>query len=412
MLFPGSRIWYEGSAVDLANLTDEIKASGFSGHIVLEFQDSLDLVICVGGEFQKVIEKIGRRLLSTKKYREIWGKCQIKTGRMLVFELPPALAYRLRGLHGRRLLCSGSAATGIDPHRLLRERKDAGFTGIIDCVAPEGKMLLDFESGTIHGCYYTEYEGLFFDGLEAFRAWHGAFLRARQPSHFFVSEIGSRRSDGQHWDELLMESAELVSVPLRSSLERLFRFCGREASPDEVVFSPASALDTAVYLLEGEVELISAQRRVPALYGLKGPGDIIGLGLLGDLPKTDFIGRARSRCRYLAFNRGHLPTIFHNSPMLAARCVRDAVRLTHLFRGRLAAYREEPRLRDVERAVAEALHRPENYPGGITAAELFRELTQSLPFSLPEIDALFRKLVGLGSIEQSGGKVIHTPQEL
>ena len=89
MLFPGSRIWYEGAAADIAALTEEIKTSGFSGHIVLEFQDSIDVVVCVGGEFVKVVEMIGGRLLSAKKYREIWGKCRIKQGRMTVFELPP-----------------------------------------------------------------------------------------------------------------------------------------------------------------------------------------------------------------------------------------------------------------------------------------------------------------------------------
>src|SRR5512134_2584535 len=172
MLFPGSRIWYEGTAADLNSLTEEIKSSGFTGHIVLEFQDSIDIVVCIGGEFHKVIEKVGRRLLSTKKYREIWGKCQIKAGRMLVFELPPALGRRLRALHARRLLCSGTAATGCDPERLLRDLKAAGFSGLMDCVSPEGKLLLDLDAGVITGCWYSEYEGLSYRDLEAFKVWH------------------------------------------------------------------------------------------------------------------------------------------------------------------------------------------------------------------------------------------------
>ena len=122
--------------------------SGFSGHIVLEFQDSIDVVICVGGEFLRVIEKIGRRILSTKKYREIWGKCQIKPGRMTIFELPPPLVRRLRQLHGRRLLCSGTAATGCDPGRILAGLRARAFSGILDCVTPAGKLLLDYERGT------------------------------------------------------------------------------------------------------------------------------------------------------------------------------------------------------------------------------------------------------------------------
>lgn len=412
MLFPGSRIWYEGSAVDLALLTEEIKASGFSGHVVLEFQDSLDLIICVGGEFLKVIEKIGRRLLSTKKYREIWGKCQIKPGRMTIFELPPGLARRMRGMHGRRLLCSGSVETGLDPERLLREQKDAGVTGIFDCVTPEGKLLLDFEGGVIVGCWYSEFEGLFHADLAAFQAWHRGFLRSRQPSFFFLSDIDSRDAAGLHWDEILMDSAEQVTIPLRSSLERLFRSFGGVAADGEIVFSPHDEPPRAVYLIEGEVASLpeGGARGIPVV---RGPGSILGLGRLNGLPPGDAVGRARGGCRYLAFHRAELPAVFMNSPALAALCIRETLRLTQHLRSRLGAYREEPRLKDMEHAVAEALLRRAPGAGeGVPAAELFRELTQSLPLSLPEIDALFRRLVGLGSVEQSGGRVSYVPREL
>ncbi|HWR98417.1 MAG TPA: hypothetical protein VN317_08345, partial [Candidatus Methanoperedens sp.] len=134
MLFPGSRIWYEGAVADIAALTEEIKTSGFSGHVVLEFQDSLDVVICVGGEFVKVVELIGGRLLATKKYREIWGKCRIKQGRMTVFELPPRLAQRLRRIRGRRVLCTGTAA-GCDPLRIIGELRSGSFSGILDAAS-------------------------------------------------------------------------------------------------------------------------------------------------------------------------------------------------------------------------------------------------------------------------------------
>ena len=230
MLFPGSRIWYEGTAADLATLTDEIKVSGFSGHIVLEFQDSIDVVICVGGEFLRVIEKIGRRILSTKKYREIWGKCQIKQGRMTIFELPPQLIRRLRALHGRRLLCSGTAATGCDPARVLDGLRARAFSGILDCVTPTGKLLMDFEQGTISACYYTEFEGLSHSGLAAFTAWHQGFVRSTHPSFFFTSEAGGS-GESQLWDEILMDYSDQLPLPLTSSIERLYRSSGAKRPP-------------------------------------------------------------------------------------------------------------------------------------------------------------------------------------
>jgi len=190
MLFPGSRIWYEGAAADLASLTDEIKSSAFSGHMVLEFQDSIDVVICVGGEFLRVIEKIGRRILTTKKYREIWGKCQIKPGRMTIFELPPPLTSRLRSLHGRHPLCSGTATTGCDPARILAglRRAPSRDPGLRD---PDGQAAPGLRAGAVTACYYTEYEGLSRVGLAAFTAWHRDFVRSTHPSFFFTSEDGA-----------------------------------------------------------------------------------------------------------------------------------------------------------------------------------------------------------------------------
>ena len=44
-------------------------------------------------------------------------------------------------------------------------------------------------------------------------------------------------------------------------------------------------------------------------------------------------------------------------------------------------------------------------------AELFRELTQILPLSLPEIDALFRRLTTLELVRQDGGRVTLSPRE-
>ena len=83
------------------------------------------------------------------------------------------------------------------------------------------------------------------------------------------------------------------------------------------------------------------------------------------------------------------------------------------IRARLEAFRAEPRLRDVESAVLADAARATREGGrdGVPAAELFRELTQSLPLSLPEIDALFRKLLALGGVGQAGGRIALSPRE-
>jgi len=409
MLFPGSRIWYEGAAAELASLTDEIKASGFSGHIVLEFQDSLDVVICSGGEFQRVIEKIGRRILSTKKYREIWGKCQIKQGRMTIFELAPPLVRRLRGLHGRRLLCSGTLATGCDPERLLDQLRARSFSGILDCVSSEGKLLLDFDTGEVVACFATEYQGLSSDGLEAFTSWHRGFTRSSHPCFFFISETDGT-ADSQTADEILMDYHDQIALPLASSMERLFHVFGREAGVGDVLVGAGTCPGHALYLISGEAELIPGD--APELFG--GPslkaGEFLGLGWLDDQTSSANTVRARVTSRYLALDAKSLEVLFVNSPALGARLLREAAGLVASVRARLEALRAEPRLRDVESAVLQALYRhPLGGREGVPAAEIFRDLTQSLPLTLPEIDALFRKLAALGGLKQSGGRILLAP---
>jgi CRP-like cAMP-binding protein len=408
MLFPGSRIWYEGAAADLASLTDEIKVSGFSGHIVLEFQDSIDVVMCVGGEFLRVIEKIGRRILSTKKYREIWGKCQIKQGRMTIFELPPPLIRRLRGLHGRRLLCSGTAATGCDPGRVLEGLRGRAFSGILDSVTPAGKLLLDYEQGRIAACYYTEYEGLSQSGLPAFAAWHRGFTSATHPSFFFTSEPdGSSGAVESHlWDEILMDYADQVALPLCSSTERLFRSYGRTAAAGEEFIAAGAICPQAIYLVDGELEVIPAGAREWSGGIALQPGAFFGLTWLYDQRPAPASVRARVASRYLALDAPALDVVFANSPLLAVRLVRAAANNLGAIRARLEAFRSEPRLRDVEAAVLQTLlANPQGGRDGVSSAVLFRELTQSLPLSLPEIDALFRKLAALEGVRQSGGRV-------
>jgi len=411
MLFPGSRTWYEGSAADLASLTDEIKVSGFSGHIVLEFQDSIDVVLCVGGEFARVIEKIGRRILSTKKYREIWGKCQIKPGRMTIFELPPQLIRRLRALQGRRLLCSGTAATGCDPGRILDGLRGRAFSGVLDCVTPVGKLLLDFELGKITACYYAEYEGLSHSGLAAFTTWHRGFVRSTHPSFFLTSEPGGT-GESLVWDEILMDYSDQITLPLASSIERLYRAFGREAAAGEEFIVAGAISSQVVYLIDGEIELIPASaRNWSAGVSLK-PGEFFGLGRPGDKSPSPLGVRARVASRYLAIDAPALETVFTNSPALAVRLVREAAKNLGAVRARLEAFRAEPRLRDMESAVLQTLlAHPKGGRDGVSSAELFRDLTQSLPLTLPEIDALFRKLVALEGVRQAGGRVTLSPRE-
>jgi CRP-like cAMP-binding protein len=408
MLFPGSRIWYEGAAADLASLTEEIKSSGFTGHIVLEFQDSLDVVICVGGEFLRVIEKIGRRILTTKKYREIWGKCQIKQGRMMVFELPPPLVRRLRTVHARRLLCSGTAASGCDPAKLLVDLAARGFSGIVDGVGPDGKLLLDFADGRVQACFFTAFEGLSHEGLPAFTTWHRGFVKSQRPWFFFASEPGGT-GDELLWDEILMDSTDQIPLPLASSVERLFRAFGRELAPGETLVPAGARSEQAFYLVSGEAELFPVDAPAWRVGAPLRPGEFLGLGWLHRGEASPVTARARLACRVLALEAAALPTVFENSPVLAARMVREAAATLTALRARLAAFRSEPRLRDMESAVTQALHRhPDGGREGVPAAELFRELTQILPLSLPEIDARFRRLASLPGLGQAAGRITLT----
>jgi CRP-like cAMP-binding protein len=411
MLFPGSRIWYEGTAADLASLTDEIKTVAFSGHVVLEFQDSIDVVICIGGEFVRVIEKIGRRILSTKKYREIWGKCQIKPGRMTVFELPADLGEHLRSLQGRRLLASGTATTGCDPTQILEDLRSRGFSGVLDCVTPAGKLLLEYGQGAIGACYFVEYEGLNYSGLPAFTRWHQSFVRSTHPCFFFVSEPGGGES--QLLDEILMDYSDQIRLPLASSIERLFGSFGRSAAAGAqfTVGGPGPA--PAIYLVDGELSLTPVAARGWTAGTPLRPGEFYGLVSPQATPAPPVGARALTDSRYLVCDEECLAATFANSPLMSVRLVRAAARQLETTRSRLEAFRAEPRLRDVESAVLNTLlAHPSGGRDGVSSAELFRELTQSLPLSLPEIDAFFRKLVALEIVRQAGGRVTLSTRDL
>jgi CRP-like cAMP-binding protein len=405
MLFPGSRVWYEGAAADLASLSGEIRATGFTGHAVLEFQDSIAVVICAGGEFLRVVERIGRRVLSTAGCREILGQCQNKPGRMTIFELPPRLSRRLRELRARRLFRSGTATSGCDAASLLDELRDRAFSGTLDCVSPEGKLLLDFERGLVASCHFTEYAGLSREGLEAFAAWHRGFARARAPSLFFVSDPGGP-GDGLVWDEILMAGADRLPRPLPSSIERLCRAFGRDAAEGEVIVPAGAHPRQACYLVDGELELLPVEARAWSGGAPLQAGEFFGLGWLCAGEPSPVTVRARTASRYLALDAKALDAVFANSPMLGERLVRAAAAALAAVRARTGAYRSEPRLRDVDSAVTQVLHRhPRGGREGVPAAELFRELTQILPLSLPEIDTLFRGLLALGGLVQSNGRI-------
>jgi CRP-like cAMP-binding protein len=379
---------------------------------VLDFQDSLAVVVLFGGEVVKVIEKVGGRFLATKQYREVWDKCRVTPGRLTAFELPPRLAQRLRGIRDRRVLCTGSAAGGCDPLRLLSELRRGGFSGILDADSPDGKLLLDIEGGAIVACYATHIDGPALEGLEAFRSWHRSFVRAAAPTTVSVAGLGAH-GEGKLWDEILMAGADRVRLPLPTSTERLAHRYGRSAAAGELLFAAGARPAAAFYLLDGEVELFPGEGYGIAARRRLGPGALVGVSWLQDLGPAHFGARALSPSRYLSFGREDLGIVFANSPALAARCVRASAALLARTHARLAAFRAEPLLHDLEGEIIAALRRPRpGEPSGIPAADLFGEVAQALPLALPEIDALFRRLVALGSVSDSGGKIALTLREL
>ena len=142
------------------------------------------------------------------------------------------------------------------------------------------------------------------------------------------------------------------------------------------------------------------------------PGEFFGLGWLHDRSPSPASARSRVASRYLTFDAEALEVVFANSPALAVQLVRAAAKNLGAVRARLEALRSEPRLGDVEAAVLRTLlAHPAGGRAGVAPAELFRELTQILPLSLPEIDALCRKLTALELVRQAGGRVTLSPLE-
>ena len=412
MIFAGSRIWYEGSATDLSVMTEEIRRAGLSGHIVLEFQDSLDLVIVSRGEFVKVVEKIGRRILTAKKYREIWGKCQIKPGRMLIFELPAPLAEKLKGVDHRTPLCSGLSGS-CNVAEILREQKAAALTGFIDGTCAEGKGLLELKRGVIICCYFTEYHGLAYRGIEAFRTWHDYLMRAEKPFDLYLSEYRPDTDLSHLWDRFLTEGIDEVKLPLPAIEERLFHAFGRAFPEAQVLFTEEEPVAKAFYLLEGHVELSRTCGGKRVVLGSSGPGKILGLSWLNGKMAPPVSGTTSPGCRLLAFDRAGLEQILFNSPLLSARFIGQAASQLQSIRKRREMYEADPGLRDLESCVFQVLNRdPSRLRDGLPPGDLFLELAPIAPFSLPDMDRMIRDLVNTGRIELSAGRILPRPEEV
>jgi CRP-like cAMP-binding protein len=403
---------HEGEAVDLSVMTDEIKSSSFSGHIVLEFQESLDLVIASRGEFLKVVEQIGRRIMTTKKYREIWGKCQIKRGKMYVFELPPPLAARLRGLGHRRQHCAGGP-DACDIAEVILEQKESELTGFIDCVTNEGKGIMELQGGTITSCYFTEYHGLSWTGFDAFRRWHDVLQKSITTYSISVSEYLPDVDNSHAWDALLTERMDAVRLPLRPVDDRLFAVYGKTAFEGETLFLEGAGIDKAIYLIDGSVELSRRAGGKKQVLGNLGSGAVLGLSWLSGKEFPTMTGLAAANCRYLEFDCSQIPRIIYNSPAMAASLINKvSAQLSGVIRGRLL-FREDPSLKDLEYRVFHVLNRsPERLSEGLVPGDLLSELSRVSSYSLPEIDHMIRKLIGAGRIVLSSGRVLLHPEEI
>lgn len=411
MIFPGSRLWFEGAATDLSLLTEEIKGTEFSGHIILEFQESLDLVIVSGGEFIKVLEKIGRRIMTTRKYREIWGKCQIKQGRMFVFELPPDLVRAFTGMTRRRQIHAGCRSVE-DFDEAVRECRRHSSTSFLDGTSRQGKILIEFRGEGVASCHYTEYQGLAFQGYDAFVRWHES-LRSGASFTLNLSDYDDKADNSHLWDGLLMEGIDDVSLPMVASLERLFDFYGSTFHTGEEIFREDDRSDRAYYLLEGSIELSRRYGGSRQVLGYLGEGAFLGLSWLNGLRPPPITGTAVSACRILAFDRTQLEVLLFNSPALASSVIFKAASLLTGLRRRLELFGKNPKLKDLESYVIQVLNRdPDRIRDGLPAGDLFRELTQVAPFSLPEMDQMVRALVNAGRIELTSGRVILHPEDI
>jgi len=404
-------MWFEGSAADLSLLTDEIKGARFSGHIVLEFQESLDFVLVARGEFIKVLEKIGRRIMTTRKYREIWGKCQIKQGKMYVFEIPPSLVRSMTGMSRRRQVL-GDTRNVAEFDEAVRSRRGNPASGFIDGRSGTGKILIEFRDTAIHGCYYTEYQGLSYRSYDAFVRWHES-IQSGVPYTLHVSDFDETTDNTHLWEQFLTEGIDDVEFPMKPGDDRLYGSFGIEVQAGDRIFAEDVRSEQAYYVLDGTVELSRLCGGKEQILGYLGKGSILGLSWLNGQRPPPLSGSAFSDCRLLAFDRAQLDRILFNDPALASSVIMKSVAQLAGIRRRRELFVQNPRLKDLESYVVQVLNRePERIRSGLPPGDLFRELTQVAPFSLPEMDQMVRSLVSAGRIVMNSGRVILQPEEI
>ena len=108
-----------------------------------------------------------------------------------------------------------------------------------------------------------------------------------------------------------------------------------------------------------------------------------------------------------------LEQIIYNHPALASKLILKATDQLRGLRERRRLFHSNPRLKDLESYVLQVLNRlPDHGLKGLPPGDLFRELTQVAPFSLPEMDQMFRNLVSAGRVELQGGMVKLHPEEI
>jgi len=220
--------------------------------------------------------------------------------------------------------------------------------------------------------------------------------------------------DNSHlWDGLLMEGIDGVGLPMKASLERLFDFYGSPFGKGEQIFQEDNRDDRAYYLLEGAIELSRRYGGNQQILGYLSEGAFLGISWLNGLRPPPISGTAVSDCRILAFDRTQLEGLLFNSPELASSIIFKAASLLTGLRRRLELFNRNPKLKDLESYVIQVLNRdPGRIRDGLPAGELFRELTQVAPFSLPEMDQMVRSLVSAGRIELTSGRVILHPEDI
>jgi CRP-like cAMP-binding protein len=211
---------------------------------------------------------------------------------------------------------------------------------------------------------------------------------------------------------MLSERLEEVKLPLSSSTERLSEAFGTTVPEGEVVFAEGREQKGAFYIIEGTVELSrkSGGRRI--VLGRLDAGSVLGLSWLeGEMPPP-LTGTAVTETRLLSFDRTQLDQIIYNHPAMAATLIGKAAGQLRGVMHRKDLFQRNPRLKDLESYVLQVLNdQPEFTLDGLPPGELFSQLAQLTPFSLPQMDQMVRELASAGRIQLDSGKVKLQPEE-